>query len=153
VFDSRKCKIFLFTVSSLALGGGHLASHPMGTAGCFLGGKATGEGGEADHSPTSTAEVKKRGAIPLFPHASIVKHMDNFTWKVMQTVKQKRARHKHTLPTNSMRWGTDKSNSTMGIAPSKAKPQPTHIPCLGSSPFIKLTLYSESLWKSTHDAR
>jgi hypothetical protein len=35
----------------------HPTSYPVGTVGSFLGGKAAG--GEADHSPPASAEVKK----------------------------------------------------------------------------------------------
>jgi hypothetical protein len=37
--------------------------YPMGTGGSF-----PGKGCEADHSPTSSAEVKKSGAIPPLSH-------------------------------------------------------------------------------------
>jgi hypothetical protein len=37
--------------------GAHPASYPMGTGGSFLGGKAR-PGRDADHSPSSSAEVK-----------------------------------------------------------------------------------------------
>jgi hypothetical protein len=43
----------------------HPASYPMGTEGSSLGLK--GPGREADHSPPSSAEVKKSGALPPLP--------------------------------------------------------------------------------------
>jgi hypothetical protein len=50
----------------------HPPSYPVGTWGSFLGIKRPGR--EADHSPPSSAEVKKSGATP--PH---VKHREDFT--------------------------------------------------------------------------
>jgi hypothetical protein len=44
----------------------HPTSYPMGTRGSFPGGKAAG--GEADHSPPSSVEVKKCGAITPLPN-------------------------------------------------------------------------------------
>jgi hypothetical protein len=41
--------------------GAHPVSYPMSTGGSVSGGKA-------DHSPPSSAEVKKGGAIPPLPH-------------------------------------------------------------------------------------
>jgi hypothetical protein len=46
--------------------GAHPASHPMSTGGSFAGGKAAGR--EVDHSPPSSAEVKKGGPMPSLPH-------------------------------------------------------------------------------------
>jgi hypothetical protein len=51
--------------------GAQPASSPMGTGGCFPGGKAAGR--EADHSPPFSAEVKNGGAIPPLPHV--------FSWR------------------------------------------------------------------------
>jgi hypothetical protein len=45
--------------------GAHPASHPMGTRGSFAGVKQPGR--EADHSPPSSAEVKKR--LELYLHS------------------------------------------------------------------------------------
>jgi hypothetical protein len=59
------------------------AFYPMGSGGCFLVGKAQAR--EVGHSPPSSAEVKKGGAKPPFPHmsswhsASLIKHRDKFT--------------------------------------------------------------------------
>jgi hypothetical protein len=51
--------------------GAHPASYPMGTRGSFPGVKRPGR--EADHSPPSTAEVKKMsGAIPPLPQYAFV---------------------------------------------------------------------------------
>jgi hypothetical protein len=52
-------KICLHSIQTSS--GAHPASYPMGTRGEF-------PGGEADYSPTSSAEVKKGGAIPPLPH-------------------------------------------------------------------------------------
>jgi hypothetical protein len=41
-FDSRQCKIFLFSTESIPPLGAHPASYPMGTASFFPGGKVTG---------------------------------------------------------------------------------------------------------------
>jgi hypothetical protein len=41
-------------------------SYPMGTGGIFPGVKQ--QGYEADHSPPSSAQVQKCGAIPPLPH-------------------------------------------------------------------------------------
>jgi hypothetical protein len=49
--------------------GSHPASYPMGTGALFLGIKRPGT--EADHSPPSSAEVKKAGAIPPLPHTCL----------------------------------------------------------------------------------
>jgi hypothetical protein len=46
--------------------GAHPASSPVGTGGFFSGGKAAGR--EADHSPPTSAEVKKRGSVHRLPH-------------------------------------------------------------------------------------
>jgi hypothetical protein len=48
--------------------GAHQVSYPMGTGGSFPGVKWQGR--EADHSPPSSAEVKKGGAIPPLTHMS-----------------------------------------------------------------------------------
>jgi hypothetical protein len=45
--------------------GTHLASYPVGTGALPPGVKRQGR--EADHSPSSSAEVKGSGAIPLPP--------------------------------------------------------------------------------------
>jgi hypothetical protein len=45
--------------------GAHPASYPMGTEGCFSGGKAAGR--EADHSPPSNAEVKNAWSYTSTP--------------------------------------------------------------------------------------
>jgi hypothetical protein len=37
-------------------------------------------GGEAHHSPPSSAEIKKGGAMPPLHHTSFIKHRDNFTF-------------------------------------------------------------------------
>jgi hypothetical protein len=49
--------------------GAHQASYPMGTRGRFPRG-LNRQGREADHSPPTSAEVKKNGAIPQIPHIS-----------------------------------------------------------------------------------
>jgi hypothetical protein len=61
-FDSRPCKIFLFTASRPVLSRTHLLSNG------YRGVKR--QGLEADHSPPSSAEIKKDGAIPLLPYMS-----------------------------------------------------------------------------------
>jgi hypothetical protein len=48
----------------------HSAVSPMGTWGSFPGGVKC-QGHEADHSPPSSAEVKKGGATPPLPHMSL----------------------------------------------------------------------------------
>jgi hypothetical protein len=42
-FDSRQCKIFLFSTASRPTLGAHPASHSVGTGGSFVEGKAAGE--------------------------------------------------------------------------------------------------------------
>jgi hypothetical protein len=70
--------------------GAHPASYPMGTSGSFRGVKRPGR--EADHSPPSSAEVKK--CVVLYLHSPSTpswrgtqlkkKHNDNFTffWQI-----------------------------------------------------------------------
>jgi hypothetical protein len=48
--------------------GAQPVSYTMDTTGCFPRSKVAG--GEADHSPPSSAEVKNGGAMPPFPHMS-----------------------------------------------------------------------------------
>jgi hypothetical protein len=81
-FDSQQVKNSLLHSVQIDPGA-HPASYPMGTGASFPGGKATGR--EADHSPPSSAEVKKGGAItPLLHtssrHSELIKHRDNFTF-------------------------------------------------------------------------
>jgi hypothetical protein len=45
-----------------------LASYPMGTRAISAG--LNWPGREADHSPSSSAEVKNDGAVPALPHLS-----------------------------------------------------------------------------------
>jgi hypothetical protein len=45
-------------------------SYLVGTGGSFPKGNAT-RGGEADHSPPSSAEVKNDGAVPPLPRMSL----------------------------------------------------------------------------------
>jgi hypothetical protein len=49
--------------------GAHPASYPLDTGGSFPGGVER-QGREADHSPTSSTEVKNNGAISSLPHTS-----------------------------------------------------------------------------------
>jgi hypothetical protein len=49
---------FYFSLCVQTGSGAHPASYTVGTGGCFPGGKAR-PGREADHSPPSSAEVKK----------------------------------------------------------------------------------------------
>jgi hypothetical protein len=57
-------------------------AHPMGIGG-LIPLEVKRQGREADHSPLSSAEVKKGGAVPSLPHAfmalCLIKHRDNFT--------------------------------------------------------------------------
>jgi hypothetical protein len=55
-FESRRGQEFSLHVVQTG-SGVHPASHPMGTGGSFPGGKAAGS--EADHSPPTSAEVRK----------------------------------------------------------------------------------------------
>jgi hypothetical protein len=52
--------------------GAHPASYPMGARG-----KGYFLGGDADHSPPTSVEIKNSGAIP--PHC-LIKHKDSFTF-------------------------------------------------------------------------
>jgi hypothetical protein len=62
--------------------GAHPVCYAMRTEGFSPG--VRWQGGEAVHSPPSSTEVKKFGAIPPLPHipswhsAEIIKHRDNF---------------------------------------------------------------------------
>jgi hypothetical protein len=61
----------------------HSASYPVGTRGFFPSGKAAGR--EADHSPSSSAEVKNAWSYISAPQYAFtawcsVKHRDNFTF-------------------------------------------------------------------------
>jgi hypothetical protein len=67
-FDSRQCKIFLFSKASRPNLGP--SQHPiLWVQGANYPGVKL-KGREADHSPPSDAEVKKVGAIPPLPHMS-----------------------------------------------------------------------------------
>jgi hypothetical protein len=75
-FDSRQCKIFLFTTASRpTLGPTQPPSLGVKWQGC-----------EAEHSPPSSGEVKKGAAIPSLPHTSswhsaqLIKYRDNFAF-------------------------------------------------------------------------
>jgi hypothetical protein len=46
--------------------GAHPAAYPMGIRGLFPGVKRQGR--EANHSPPSSADVKKGGTVPPLPH-------------------------------------------------------------------------------------
>jgi hypothetical protein len=67
VFDFQKRR----EVSTLHIvqsgSGAQPVSYGMGTRSSFLGCNAVGCGGEAGHSPPSSAEVKNGGAIPASP--------------------------------------------------------------------------------------
>jgi hypothetical protein len=75
VFDFRQCKIFFFFFTVLG---------PTQPSVKWVPGIKRSER-DADHSPPSSAEVEKVGAIPPLPHmsswhcASVIKHRDNFT--------------------------------------------------------------------------
>jgi hypothetical protein len=75
---------FLFSTASRPALGLHPTSCPMGTGGCFPGGKAAGD--EAYHSLPSSYEVKNSGAIPptllasALSGAYLIKQGDNFTF-------------------------------------------------------------------------
>jgi hypothetical protein len=59
-----------FLLHSVQTGSGaHPASNSVGTGGSYLGVKRPGR--EADHSPSSSVEVKNGGAIPPLPHTSL----------------------------------------------------------------------------------
>jgi hypothetical protein len=67
-FDSQQCKIFLFSTASRPTLGPTQPSIPLVPRALSPGVKQQER--EADHSPPSSAEVKKGGAIPVFPHMS-----------------------------------------------------------------------------------
>jgi hypothetical protein len=75
-FDSRQCKIFLFSAASRpTLGPTQPLSHGIKWQGC-----------EADHSPPFSVEIKEDGAVPPLPpmsswhSAQQIKHKDIFTF-------------------------------------------------------------------------
>jgi hypothetical protein len=67
-FDSRQGQDFSRLHNVQTGSGAHPATYPMGTGAIFPGVKRQGR--EADHSPTSSAEVKNGGAIPPIPDTS-----------------------------------------------------------------------------------
>jgi hypothetical protein len=67
-FDSRECKICLFSTASRPILG--LTQLPIEWLPGALSLWVKRQGRESDHSPPSSAEVKKGGAIPPLPHMS-----------------------------------------------------------------------------------
>jgi hypothetical protein len=63
-FDFGRANILLFSTEPRPTLGAHKAHHPMGTPGINCPGR------EADHSPPSSAEVNRGGAILSLPHMS-----------------------------------------------------------------------------------
>jgi hypothetical protein len=68
VFDFQHCKIFLFSTTRRPTLGP--TQSPIQSVAGTLSPRVKRQGGEADHSPLSTAEVKKDGAIPKLFHIS-----------------------------------------------------------------------------------
>jgi hypothetical protein len=87
-FDSRQAhEIFLLSTASRPTLGPTQPPIKGVSEAFYLGVKRPG--GEADHSPTSSAEVKNGGAIPPLPNtfslsgASLIKNRDNFTFLLL----------------------------------------------------------------------
>jgi hypothetical protein len=81
-FYSWQCKIFLFSTASRPILGSTQSPIQRVLGALSLGVKQQGH--DAGHSPPSSVEVKKGGAIPPLPHMSswhsalLIKHRDNF---------------------------------------------------------------------------
>jgi hypothetical protein len=67
-FDSRQCKIFLFSTAFRPTLGPTQPPIQRLPGAFSLGIKRQGR--EADHSPPTSAEIRKGGAIPPLPHTS-----------------------------------------------------------------------------------
>jgi hypothetical protein len=67
-FDSQWGQEIFLMYNVQTGSGAHPATYTVGHGGCFPKGKWQGH--EADHSPTSNAEVKNGGAILSLPHTS-----------------------------------------------------------------------------------